>query len=241
MIYHLAICDDEAVQRKYLSRAAADWGSREGHEIRIDTFESAEGFLFHYEEDKSYDILLLDIEMGGMDGIQLARKIRTDNEQLQIIFITGYEEYIAEGYEVEALHYLLKPLDERKLAAALERAARRLDKTEPALLFTADGESFRIAVSDILFAEAYGHTTVIVSRRGRFELRETLDRTQQKLGADFVRTHRSCAVNLRAVKRITKDSAVLEDGSCVPLSRRLYQQVNHAFIEYYRRQGHEIF
>lgn len=71
---------------------------------------SAEAFWFQYEEEKDYEILLLDIEMEQMNGIELATKLRTDDETIQIIFITGYPDYIAQGYEVAALHYLMKPV-----------------------------------------------------------------------------------------------------------------------------------
>lgn len=73
--------------------------------------DSAEKFLFHYADDKAWDILLLDIEMGAMDGVTMAKRVRQDNEAVQIVFITGYSDYIAEGYEVAALHYLMKPVN----------------------------------------------------------------------------------------------------------------------------------
>lgn len=241
MIYHIALCDDEPVQRRYLTEAVRAWGCRAGCELHTETFACAEAFLFRYSEDKSFDILLLDIEMEGMDGIRLAKKIRAENEQVQIIFITGYEEYLAEGYEVGAVHYLLKPLNEEKFKEVMDRAALRLSKTERTLLFSAEGESFRIPTADILFAEAFGHTVAIVSRRGRFEFRDSLSRTQERLGSGFVRCHRSCIVNLQAIVRVTRESAVLEDGTCIPLSRRMYQDVNRAFISYYRSQGYENF
>lgn len=241
MTYHIALCDDEPVHRQYLAAAVNAWAHAAGHELQTETFASAEAFLFRYAEDKSFDILLLDIEMEGMDGIRLAKKIRQENEQIQILFITGYEEYLAEGYEVGAIHYLLKPLNEEKFNEVMDRAVSRLRKTERSLLFTVDGESFRIPVADILFAEAFGHTVSVITRQGSFELRDSLSRTSQRLGNGFIHCHRSCIVNLRAIVRVTRENAVLDDGTCIPLSRRMYQDVNRAFISYYRRQGYENF
>ncbi len=97
-------------------------GAPPGHTAELLRFPSAEAFLFHYAEDKSCDILLLDVEMGAMNGVELAKRIREENDALQIVFITGYTDYIAEGYDVSALHYLVKPVSREK---ALRRARPR--------------------------------------------------------------------------------------------------------------------
>lgn len=86
-----------------------------GYVVQTDSFSSAENFLFYYAEECDYDILLLDVEMGAMDGVTMAKKLRQSNDTVQIIFITGYSDYIFEGYEVAALHYLMKPVKEEKL------------------------------------------------------------------------------------------------------------------------------
>ena len=90
------------------------WSRQREIPVLVETFSSAEAFLFRYEEDKTFDFLLLDIEMGGMDGVTLARQVRRDSEDLQLVFITGYWDYIGEGYDVSALHYLLKPVRQDK-------------------------------------------------------------------------------------------------------------------------------
>lgn len=125
MNYKIAICDDSQADRDYVASLVRRWASEGDRTAHIEAFSSAEGFLFHYAEESDFDILLLDIEMGGMDGVTLAKRLRQSNDTVQIIFITGYSDYIAEGYEVAALHYLVKPLDENKLFSVLDRAAKR--------------------------------------------------------------------------------------------------------------------
>ena len=119
----IAIVDDEPADRAYLMELTRRWGEAAGHTLQLETFPSAESFLFQCEAEGGFQILLLDIEMGGMDGVTMARKVRREDDAVQIIFITGYSDYIAEGYEVEALHYLMKPVDEGKLFSVLGRAA----------------------------------------------------------------------------------------------------------------------
>lgn len=89
----------------------------------MERFVSAESLLFCYTEDKLWDILLLDIEIGAMDGVSLAKKIRQENETVQIVFITGFADYISEGYEVSALHYLMKPVKQEELFAVFHEGA----------------------------------------------------------------------------------------------------------------------
>ena len=134
MAYRVAVCDDSSEDARYVAGMVQAWASSRDAALQVERFPSAEAFLFHYAEDQSYDMLLLDIEMPGMDGVAMARQVRRDNEAVQIVFVTGYSDYIAQGYDVAALHYLMKPVDREKLFAVLDRAAVKLGKNERALL-----------------------------------------------------------------------------------------------------------
>ena len=135
MIYKIAICDDSKEDTGYVAGLLKKWSARRQMAVQAECFPSAESFLFQYAEDKNYDILLLAIEMEQMDGVTMARQIRRDNETVQIVFITGYSDYIAEGYEVDALHYLMKPVKEEKLFTALNRAVEKLAKNEKTIFY----------------------------------------------------------------------------------------------------------
>lgn len=156
-MYHFIICDDEQAQQLTNKMLLEQWADKQEVPIRITCFPSSEAFLFHYEEDKSADVLLLDIEMGNMDGVTLAKKVRSSNKEVQIIFITGYMDYILDGYEVEALHYLLKPVKSENLFPVLNRAIKRLAENEKVLLVRPDGESVRIPHYEIRYFEVAGN------------------------------------------------------------------------------------
>ena len=128
MSLHIGICDDEQVEIQYLQKIVLDWAHTGHHNISINLFPSSEAFLFNHENDKNFDILLLDIQMGDMDGVELAKLLRNSDKLVQIIFITGFPDFIAEGYEVSALHYLMKPVKEEKLFEVLDKAVSRLQK-----------------------------------------------------------------------------------------------------------------
>ena len=110
-MYRKAVCDDERADALYVSDFIKKWASDHEVMVHVEEFPSAEAFLFEYEEVQTFDILFLDIEMkaDGMNGIELAAKLRERDHAIQIVFVTGYMDYIAEGYDVKALHYLLKP------------------------------------------------------------------------------------------------------------------------------------
>lgn len=233
MHYKIAICDDSAADQNYIHNLIKCWAAKMRHTVQVSVFTSAESFLFHYANQKDYDILLLDIELGDMDGVALAKKLRQDHETAQIVFITGYPEFIAEGYEVSALHYLLKPVKEETLTKVLERAAANLGKAAKTVVFTVSKETVRVAVSDILYIEAFAHSCRVNMLEESLEIRQGISELEKMLGEGFIRTHRSYLVGIAYIKRISKSEVTLDNGEKVPLSRGNYQAVNQSFIKYY--------
>lgn len=234
MRYRIAICDDDTAQLGYLSSLVKKWAHGGKHTAEISVFENAEAFLFRYAEDKDFDILLLDIEMGDMDGVELARRIRMENDTIQILFITAYPDFIAEGYEVAALHYLMKPVEKEKLSAVLSRAAANLKKAERAEIFYVDGEAVRVPLDEIVSVEAFAHTVVMTTVKEKYQLNETISKIEDLLGDGFVRCHRSYLAAVKYMKKISRTDIVMDNDSVIPLSRRRYDMVNQAFIRYYK-------
>ena len=231
-MYRLAICDDEQADVVYLQSFLEKWAESTRTVLKIESYPSAEAFLFQYEEDKAFDLLLLDIEMGEMSGVELARKIRQENHAVQIIFITGYMEYIAEGYDVEALHYLLKPVTAEKLYAVLDRAAERLKAKEKALCLVLPGMVARVSFHEIRYLEVQ-RNYVTVQGAEAYTVKKTLSELEEELDESFCRTGRSYIVNLRFVKKITRTQVILKDGKELPLSRNFYEKINRAMIQYF--------
>ena len=168
--YKIAICDDSQADAEYIATLVKEWAK--DRIVKIRTYPSAEAFMFNYAEEKDFDILLLDIEMGKMDGVTMAKAIRQDNESVQIVFITGYSEYIADGYDVAALHYLIKPVKTEQLLNVLDRAAERLKKNEKELLLKTADETVVMPVREIRYLDVqqnyvtvHGKTDVKVVKR----------------------------------------------------------------------------
>ena len=229
MALHIAICDDSTVDSDYVNKSLHAWAAARGEEVRPEIFSSAEQFLFHYETDRSYDILLLDIEMPGMDGVSMAKRIRKSNESVQIVFITGYSDYISEGYDVAALHYLMKPVCREKLFAVLDRAAEKCRRNERFLALEAGGELVRIPLYEIRYLDVH-QNYVTVHAKQDYTVKRTLGEFEQELGEGFFRAGRSLIVRLGCIRRVTKTDVHLDDGSTLPLPRGVYEPLNRAII-----------
>lgn len=239
MAYRVAIIDDSNIDAEYVRGILKAWAQERQAVVQAERFRSAESFLFRYAEDKAWDILLLDIEMGAMDGVTLAKRVRQDNESVQIVFITGFADHIAEGYEVSALHYLMKPVRRDKLFAVLDRGAAAMGKAERAVLLPVGGETLRLPVSRVQYVEAFSHTTAIVTGDGAFQVKMPISEVEKLLGEGFVRCHRSYLVGLKHISRLSKTEVILDNGKALPLSRSAAPLVHKAFISYYAGEKDE--
>ena len=231
MKYRIAICDDEQNQIEYITSIVTSWSNHKGHSCEIRTFASAEAFLFEYEEDKAYDILLLDVEMKSMNGIELAKRIRKDNNRAEIIFITSHFEFVGEGYEVDALHYLIKPISVEKLTQVLTKAAEKLSVEPPSVVISCEGETVKLYESDILYVESFLHYIVIHTKDNEYKIKENISVFENKVSDVFYRIHRSYLVSLKYITRISRTSVNIGNTE-LPLSRGKYDNINRAFIEH---------
>lgn len=231
MPYQIAVCDDEEEQGRAVGALISKWSRLSGQACQVRFYPSAEAFLFQYQEDKNCDILLLDIEMGEISGIELAKRIRRENKRMEIIFLTSHFEFIAEGYEVDALHYLMKPAPEDKLMDVLSKAAERLAAEPPFVVIFCEGETLRLYEEDILYVEAFLHYISIHTREREYKIKESISAFGEKLGADFYRIHRSYLASLKHIGKISRTSVTMEDQKELPLARGKYDDINRAFIE----------
>lgn len=229
MVYRIAICDDSAADAAFVADLLANWARQRNAAIHTELFSSAENFLFRYAEENAFDILLLDIEMGAMDGVTMAKRLRRENDAVQIVFITGYSDYISEGYEVAALHYLMKPVKEEKLFSVLDRAVEKLRKNERVLNLESGGEMIRVHIYQIRYAEVQGNYVTIHAKED-YTVKMTLSELAAQLDDRFYRAGRSAIVNLTCISRVTKTDIYLNDGTAVPLPRGAYEGLNRAII-----------
>ena len=226
----VAICDDEQSEIEYLNSAVSLWAGQNSHHCEIASFFSAEAFLFEYSGNNSFDVLLLDIEMSGLSGIELAKQLRREGDHSEIIFVTSHYEFYGEGYEVDALHYLIKPIEKEKLFAVLAKAAERLTVAPLSFVISCDGEAVRLYERDVLYVEASLHYILIRTIEREYRIKENLSAFAKRLSEDFYQAHRSYLISLKHIVRISRTSVMLDGGYEIPLSRGKYDDINRAFI-----------
>ena len=231
MAYHIAIVDDSINDAEFVQGLLHTWAEQSCINIYAEVFTTAESFLFRYAEDKGWDILLLDIEMAAMDGVTMAKRVRQDNEAVQIVFITGYSDYIAEGYEVAALHYLMKPVNQDKLFAVLDRALEKRKQEERCLNLEAYGEMVRIPFYEIRYLDVHQNYVTIHAKQ-EHTVKRTLGDFEKELDDRFHRVGRGMIVNLKYIQRVTKTDVYLSDGTILPLPRGAYEPLNRAIIQH---------
>lgn len=229
MAYRIAIVDDSQPDREYVQGIVSSWAQTRQLSIRTEWFSSAESFLFRYAEDKDWDILLLDIEMGAMDGVTMAKRVRRCNETVQIVFLTGYSDYIAEGYEVAALHYLMKPVKQEKLLSVLDRALEKRKQEDRCLNLILSGELMRLPLYEIRYLDVR-QNYVTVHAKQEVTVKRTLGDFEKELDGRFHRVGRGMIVNLKYIQRVTKTEIHLADGTILPLPRGAYEPLNRAII-----------
>lgn len=233
----IAICDDEKSEQRLLCKYVTEWATGKKDTAELRCFDSAESFLFSWEDEKDYQVLILDIEMGNMNGMELARKIRETDQEIPILFVTGYGEYMQSGYDVAALHYLLKPVNKGKFFSVLDRLPNK-QKESGKIFFQTDGGNVSLPLHEIWYVEAEGHRCALHTRNTILTLKENISSVEKRLAEhpSMIKCHRSYLVNLQHVSVVLKEELVLDDQKKVPLSRKLRKAVNDAFIRCYCKE-----
>lgn len=228
----IAICDDDPAQREYLHGIVTAWSARNHYLVELKQYEGAAQFLFDYESEKDFDILLLDIEMPGVNGIDLAKSVRKENHTIQIIFVTGFYEYFGDGFDVSALHYLIKPVDGAKLCPVLDKAVSNVKYRQRSVLICGTCEDVKVPLADILYVEAENVYINVHTVSETYRVRMSLGKFAEQLDDTFFKVHRSYIVGLRYLKKVTKTDVTLVNGDTVPVSRGKYDEIHGALIKY---------
>lgn len=225
----IAICDDEEMYRVQLKSVLDKILVNADYEI--ETFADGNRLEEAYSE-APYDLVFLDIEMPAVDGITLARRLRARSEKVFIVFLTGHVEYALEGYEVNALRYLTKPVDTDKLKEVI-RYVQDKQGSDRQIIVKEDGEQLLIDIADVVYMESMNQNVRIVTTKGEHVIRYNIGDFEQQLAGDgFFRIHRGYLVALAKVKKLAKSDVIMEDGTALPVSRSNIKPLKDALYAY---------
>ena len=236
-MFRLAICEDEKVVLDFETSLINKWAAARGCPLELDTYISAEQFIFESEDKAPYDLLIFDIQMKNMNGMELAKKLRARGCDSVIIFITGVADYAIEGYEVGAVRYILKPVKEEVLNGLLDTVCAERQKKAEDFFVLGQGSDFeKISFEKIIYIEANGHYVHLKGSDFEREWKSGFAETAVAFeGKGFFCLRRGLLVNLAHVARITRTDCVLDDGETLPVARGVYKELNEAFIAFFKK------
>lgn len=229
----IAICDDDANDRQTMLRLVTEYLDMHNYHIRVDQYTTGEAFLA--SDVDQYALVILDIFMGELTGIQTARRLVQEHPKLQIIFCSTSNAYAAESYDVSALRYFIKPISREKLFGTLDKFFH-VHTSLRTLTVKCNRIDESIYLTDILWVEADGHKCIIHTAKNEVVTRTPFSQiTQQLEGADFVKPIRYALVALQAIATIPAEVITLTDGTQIPVSRDLRGEMKKAFSDYKMR------
>lgn len=237
----IIICDDEKTIQALLQQKTARFFADKNIPCEILCCGSGEEVLTLAEKGTAIDLLFLDIQMPGRNGMEIARILRRQHKEILIIFVTALSEYVYEAFDVDALHYLVKPFNDEKLYQVLDRAFRQHVKQADeqslprAILVKRGGVSTRVLLSDIIYAEVFNRKVMLHTINGDIEYYGKLADLSEQAGADFYRTHRAYLVNLKYVEKYDATTVWLEQGTAL-LSKKQFSGFVQQYMQYINRQ-----
>lgn len=226
-----AVIDDMPRDAQLLTGYLKKFQEEHGISIQIEAFHSSVEFLETYSSQ--YDIIFLDIEMPGSDGLATAREIRSRDDAVAIIFVTNMAQYAIHGYEVNAVDFMVKPVGYFNFAKKLEKAMRFLQKRTPRTVLLSDEDGvIRLPAADIFYVEKEHDHLIYHTKQGIFRKRGTMKAEREALrDLPFEECTVGCLVNLDMVQRIGKEHVYLREAQ-LPLSRRLKKTFTQSYIDF---------
>lgn len=228
----IAICDDE----KEIRRLLAEKIRALYPDAEIIIYKSGEEMLLSQDNP---DILLLDIQMPGRNGIETARELRRKGAGSVIIFITALEEYVFQSFDVNAFHYLVKPFNSAKFSEVLANAVRLASKPKtdaPSLMITAGGKHILVEPDKIIYAEVFDRKIILHTTEENIEYYGKMKELEKSLGDGFYRPHRAYLVNFAYIKKYDASTIFLEKGKAL-MAKQNYQDFVKSYLRYNAGRG----
>lgn len=235
----IAICDDNKIARNYVSSLIKDVL----HNADIYEFQSGEEMC---SANRSFDISFLDIKLQNMSGIDVARHIRSTRDKYSqtnsiIIFITGYSEYVQEAFDVNAFHYLLKPIDEKKFKTVLNRAIKEMHSIDlyrnKYVIVKHKGVQKKILFKNIYYIESSNKKVIFHTKDGILDIYGKMDYWQEELSDSFYRCHRGYLVNMEKITAYSYDTIEVINGDSLILAQKKYPEFIKVYMRYAKNGG----
>lgn len=236
-MYRFAICDDDREFCRSFEGSLTGICREKMIGFTMDFFYDTVSFARALKEGAEYDLVFLDILLKDENGVDFARKLRSENCGFDLVFITSSREYAVESFDVSPLYYIVKPVSDEKLKTAVERFLKKY--TPESVCFNIPGGYLHVKLPDIVYIEIFNHSVILHKADGssktfRGTLKEIESQMPQLL---FLKPHRSYLVNPEHISRFSRSGIEVTDGTVIPVSRKLYEKVRLEFMGYLDKSG----
>ena len=231
----IGVCDDEKNIRELISNKI----KKEYPNSEIVFFKSGEELLL---ESKDIDILLLDIQMPGRNGIEIARELRKKNNKTILIFVTAMEDYVFEAFDVNAFNYIVKPFNDNRFMDVLNKAINEYNssgETEQEtryVMVSNKGMHTKVKLDEIIYAEVFNRKVVIHKTDEEIEYYGKMSELESLAGESFFRSHRAYLINFKYVEKYDAKTIYMEKGK-VLMAKKNYPEFVKKYMKYNQRRG----
>lgn len=230
-MYRIAVCEDEKYILEELHQKVETYIKQKQLIANVKTYMSGEDLLM---DKTAHDIVLLDMMLPGLSGIEVAKQLY---HKCCIIFITFYEKYALDAFDVDAVHYLIKPVSDDRLYLALDRAIDRLKQMDHKMLtLVKAGKTRIINIHDILYCEVFNHQVIIHTMQDNYDYSGSLDMLENELDGGFFRCHRSYIINMRCVIGREEGVAIISSGDRILVSRRKQTEFMQKLLKFLKKE-----
>ena len=233
----VAICDDEKVMHIIIENLLIEYKNIRNIDIFIDKFENGYDLL---KSEREYEIIFMDYQMDGLDGIETARKLRDKNNECCVIFISAFMHASVPSHEVDAFRFILKPINKNKLFDAIDAYLKTIDYDNLLILRTHEA-TWKIKMSDIIYAEAKEKHTIIRTKDNTYEIHIHLKKIEDKLPIEkFFRCQRRYIAGFAHIEHHTNTEITFDNGELAQIGKSYVAKFKKAFQEYIMRYNERM-
>lgn len=227
----IAICEDDKNTLFFLEKQIEHCMAGISNSYICDCFFTADELL--EKGESQYQIYVLDIEMDGTDGLELAERVRQKDQNAVIIFVTGYKEFTDKAFDVLAFQYLVKPIDEMRFKQVILKAIHFVQEKNNYIYFTNKKKMQLFYYEDIEFFESNKRKVIVHADTGVYEFYIKLGEVREQLqGNLFAQVHNSFIINLDKIREADRESVTLRSGVTIPITKKFHREFNKAYQNY---------
>jgi Response regulator of the LytR/AlgR family len=228
----IAVCEDEEYFANQIIKYINEWKNQSNISIEVFYFYNSEQFLSKWSESEDYDLIFIDINMDRISGIELAKIIRDTNSLVTLVFVTQLRDYVFQGYKVNAMQYLIKPIKKEDCFECLNLVYEQSQKINY-LIIKESSKIIKIPIPNILYIEMHSHNAVITTLTDVYTTRQTVTQLLKIINDKyFIKCLKSYIINIRDVKSISKDACIMSNNKVIPINRATANDITGKFISY---------